>query len=231
MDTHRNPTAGYQPGPQTGDHLAAAAGSHAEVGRLLAHLEQRLEELDRLHREIAEDAHALAHAAAATAEGRDGARAGSVYSIRAAATELGVSVSMLHKLLKQRRLGHLKVGARTLITAVHLEQFREASQVRTPEVRTPEVRTPEVRTPETSPERAASGGWRSVVDVELAVAEYVDWCNYRRLHGEIGQLPPAEFEANHWASITPEHYPQKPVSTGLDPTNRVSVKPGAIQSR
>jgi hypothetical protein len=49
MDTHRNPTAGYQPGPQTGDHLAAAAGSHAEVGRLLAHLEQRLEELDRLH--------------------------------------------------------------------------------------------------------------------------------------------------------------------------------------
>ena len=30
---------------------------------------------------------------------------------------------MLHKLLKERRLGHLKVGARTLITAEHLEQF------------------------------------------------------------------------------------------------------------
>ena len=121
MDTHRYPT-GFRPGP--------AAGSPAKIGRLLAHLEQRLVELDRLHREIAEDAQALAHAAAATPEDRDdGAGARSVYSVRAAATELGVSVSMLHKLLKQRRLGHLKVGARTLITAEHLDQFREASEV------------------------------------------------------------------------------------------------------
>lgn len=129
MDTHRDATAGHHPGQHTG----SSAGSHGEIGRLLAHLEQRLAELDRLHREIAEDAQALAHAAAATPEDREGAGARSVYSIRAAATELGVSVSMLHKLLKQRRLGHLKVGARTLITAEHLEQFREASEVRTPE--------------------------------------------------------------------------------------------------
>jgi hypothetical protein len=61
MDTHRDPTTGNRPGRHTGDHLASAAGSHVEVGRLLAHLEQRLDELDRLHREIAEDAHALAH--------------------------------------------------------------------------------------------------------------------------------------------------------------------------
>ena len=105
MDTHRNPTSGYQPGRHPGDHLASAVGSHAEIGRLLAHLEQRLAELDRLHREIAEDAQALAHAAAATPEGRDGTRASSVYSIRAAATELGVSVSMLHKLLAGGRRG------------------------------------------------------------------------------------------------------------------------------
>ena len=118
------------------------ASSHAEIGRVLAHLEQRLAELDRLHREIAEDALALAHAAAATPEDGDGDGPRSVYSIRAAATELGVSVSMLHKLLKQRRLGHLKVGARTLITAEHLEQFREAS---------------EVPAPETSPERDPRG--------------------------------------------------------------------------
>jgi excisionase family DNA binding protein len=109
MDTHRYPT-GYRPGP--------AAGSRAEIGRL--------------HHEIAEDAQALAHAAAGTPEHRDGAGARSVYSVRAAAIELGVSVSMLHKLLKQRRLGHLKVGARTLITAEHLEQFREASEVPPP---------------------------------------------------------------------------------------------------
>ena len=66
-----------------------------------------------------------------------------MYSVRAAATELGVSVSLLHKLLKQRRLGHLKVGARTLITAEHLEQFREASEVPAPEPAA-----------DTSPERA-----------------------------------------------------------------------------
>jgi len=50
---------------------------------------------------------------------------------------------MLHKLLKQRRLGHLKVAARTLITAEHLAQFREASEV-------PGPGTPA----ETSPEQA-----------------------------------------------------------------------------
>ena len=129
MDTHRDPTTGYRAWQRAGSQ----AGSHVEIGRLLAHLEQRLAELDRLHREIAEDAQALAQVAAVTPEGRDVAGGRSVYSIRAAATELGVSVSMLHKLLKQRRLGHLKVGARTLITAEHLEHFREASEVPTPQ--------------------------------------------------------------------------------------------------
>jgi transposase InsO family protein len=58
------------------------------------------------------------------------------------------------------------------------------------------------------------GGWKSVGDVEIAVAEYVDWFNHRRLHGEIGLVPPAEFETNHWATITPEHYPETPAPTG-----------------
>nr|WP_281387773.1 integrase core domain-containing protein [Streptomonospora salina] len=40
-------------------------------------------------------------------------------------------------------------------------------------------------------------GWASVNDVELAVAEYVDWDNHRRLHGELGQRAPAEVEAAH----------------------------------
>ncbi len=57
------------------------------------------------------------------------------------------------------------------------------------------------------------GGWRSVGDVEIAVAEYVDWFNHRRLHGEIGLVPPAEFEANHWATIEAQHYPETPVLT------------------
>ena len=42
------------------------------------------------------------------------------------------------------------------------------------------------------------GGWKSVVDVEIAVAEYIDWYNHRRLHGEIGYQPPAEYEATFY---------------------------------
>lgn len=61
-----------------------------------------------------------------------------------------------------------------------------------------------------NPVMRPKGGWKSVIDVEIAVAEYVDWFNHRRLHGEIGLVPPTEYEANHWASITPEHYPETP---------------------
>ena len=50
-----------------------------------------------------------------------------------------------------------------------------------------------IRNPVTRPK----GGWKSVVDVEIAVAEYGDWFNHRRLHGEIGLVPPAEFKADH----------------------------------
>ena len=65
-----------------------------------------------------------------------------------------------------------------------------------------------------NPVMRPKGGWKSVTDVEIAVAEYADWYNHRRLHGEIGLVPPAEYESTHWASITPEHYPQTPVPTG-----------------
>ena len=41
------------------------------------------------------------------------------------------------------------------------------------------------------------GPWRSLNQVELATAEWVDWWNHRRLHGAIGDLPPAEFEARY----------------------------------
>ena len=58
------------------------------------------------------------------------------------------------------------------------------------------------------------GGWTSVVDVEIAVAEYVDWVNHRRLHGEIGLVPAAEVEANHWATRSVTDYVETPVPTG-----------------
>ncbi|MEN8649231.1 IS3 family transposase [Streptomyces sp. 21So2-11] len=44
--------------------------------------------------------------------------------------------------------------------------------------------------------------WKALSDVELATAEWVDWYNHRRLHGEIGHVPPAEYEAVHYQHQT-----------------------------
>jgi putative transposase len=38
------------------------------------------------------------------------------------------------------------------------------------------------------------GPWGGLDDVEFATLAYVDWFNHQRLHGELGMLPPAEFE-------------------------------------
>ncbi|MER6987333.1 IS3 family transposase [Micrococcus luteus] len=65
-----------------------------------------------------------------------------------------------------------------------------------------------------NPVMRPKGGWASVRDVEIAVAEYVDWYNHRRLHGEIGHVPPAEFEAAHWASHKPVSYVGEQVPLG-----------------
>src|SRR5439155_11566412 len=47
------------------------------------------------------------------------------------------------------------------------------------------------------------GPWRGLDDVEYETLAYVDWFNRRRLHGEIGMVPPAEYEAAHYAQRTP----------------------------
>lgn len=47
------------------------------------------------------------------------------------------------------------------------------------------------------------GPWRGIDDLEIAVAEYLDSYNHRRLHGELGLIPPAEHEANHQHSTPP----------------------------
>lgn len=52
------------------------------------------------------------------------------------------------------------------------------------------------------------GPWRTLDDVEIATLEYVDWFNNRRLHAELGDIPPAEHEANY--------YRQHPASTTLE---------------
>ena len=45
------------------------------------------------------------------------------------------------------------------------------------------------------------GGWGGVGEVEIAVAEYIEWFNHRRLHGEIGHVPPVEYEAAYLSLI------------------------------
>jgi putative transposase len=46
------------------------------------------------------------------------------------------------------------------------------------------------------------GPWKSIDDLEIAVAEYIDWFNHRRLHGETGLVPPAEFEDDYYRHNT-----------------------------
>jgi putative transposase len=43
------------------------------------------------------------------------------------------------------------------------------------------------------------GPWKGIDDVEIAVAEYIDWFNHRRLHGEIGMVPPVEYEQQYYS--------------------------------
>ena len=42
------------------------------------------------------------------------------------------------------------------------------------------------------------GPWRTLEQLEFALFEYLDWWNHRRLHSEIGMIPPAECEANYY---------------------------------
>ena len=49
------------------------------------------------------------------------------------------------------------------------------------------------------------GPWRSFEAVEYATLEWVDWFNSQRLLGPIGNVPPAEAEANHYLLIPESH--------------------------
>ena len=42
------------------------------------------------------------------------------------------------------------------------------------------------------------GPWRSLEAVECATLDWVDWFNMRRLLGPIGDIPPAEFDAQYY---------------------------------
>ena len=45
------------------------------------------------------------------------------------------------------------------------------------------------------------GPWKSFDAVEFATLEWVDWFNHRRLLEPIGNIPPAEAEAQYYAAL------------------------------
>jgi putative transposase len=47
--------------------------------------------------------------------------------------------------------------------------------------------------------------WRTVDDVELATAEWVDWFNHRRLYEYCGDIPPADLEAAYYDHQPAQH--------------------------
>ena len=45
------------------------------------------------------------------------------------------------------------------------------------------------------------GPWRTIEDLELATLAWVHWFNVERLQGTLGDIPPAEYEAAHYAQL------------------------------
>jgi putative transposase len=66
------------------------------------------------------------------------------------------------------------------------------------------------------------GPWKSIDDLEIAVAEYVDWFNHRRLHGEIGLVPPAEFEDAYYRHHT------APATAGAELSSLYRTRHGTV---
>jgi putative transposase len=45
------------------------------------------------------------------------------------------------------------------------------------------------------------GPWRNAEHLETATMPYINWFNNKRLHSEIGDIPPAELEAIYYAHL------------------------------
>jgi hypothetical protein len=63
------------------------------------------------------------------------------------------------------------------------------------------------------------GPWRGLDDVEFATLERVDWFNRRSLFEAHDQIPPAEFEANHYRRSRSDQQLE---------TQTPCMKPGAV---
>ena len=51
--------------------------------------------------------------------------------------------------------------------------------------------------------------WRTRSQLELAIVEWVAWFNNERLHGSLGDLPPAEFEALYASTVPGRSLPHQ----------------------
>jgi len=51
------------------------------------------------------------------------------------------------------------------------------------------------------------GPWKTRADAEIAIYEWISWYNHARIHSSIGDVPPAEYEAAHYAALTREGTP------------------------
>ena len=68
------------------------------------------------------------------------------------------------------------------------------------------------------------GPWQSFNAVEYATLEWVDWFNHRRLLEPIGNIPPAEAEANYYATLEKEiGIPPPEKATRIRPTDSGNV--------
>ena len=45
------------------------------------------------------------------------------------------------------------------------------------------------------------GPWKTIDELEVATLSWVHWWNTERLHGYLGDIPPAEHEEVHYAQL------------------------------
>ena len=57
------------------------------------------------------------------------------------------------------------------------------------------------------------GPWRDAEHLGPGTMTYIHWINHKRLHSEIGEIPPAEFEANLYVHLRVETNNPTPTAT------------------
>jgi putative transposase len=61
------------------------------------------------------------------------------------------------------------------------------------------------------------GPWKSIDDLEIAVAEYIDWFNHRRLHGEIGLVHPSSSKTTTTGQTPPRLPSRRQLGASTEP--------------